>query len=233
LTRIGIVVGMASEAALALAPSLAQPEPFRPKIFVSGASAARAFEGARQLVIDGVEALLSFGLAGGLEGTLEVGDAILARAVLLADGTRVETDPGWRARLEEALRGRGKVSIGDVVGADAPVAGASEKMRLRLRSGAVAVDMESHGVAAAAREAGVPFMVLRAILDPARQSIPSAALAGIDAQGNARAARVIARLFLKPWELPGLIALGRAHDAALGSLGRLTADLGATFVFGP
>lgn len=233
MTRIGIVVGMMREAAIARAPSSALPEPFRPKIFVSGASSARAYQGARQLIIEGVDALLSFGLAGGLDPGLAVGDAVLAREVVLPDGTRIETDAVWRERLALALAGKGRVVVGSVAGAHAPVATAHEKTGLKLMRGAVAVDMESHGVAAAARAAGVPFMALRVILDPADRAIPWSALAGIDDAGDTQALPVLARLLLRPWELPGLVALGRANNAASASLGRLTADLGPTFVFGP
>ena len=224
---------MASEAAIVRAALRDVPAPFQPKLAIAGASSARAAEGARRLVIEGVEALLSFGLAGGLDPALDTGDGVLARAVVLPDGTRIETDAAWRARLGDALAANGRVALGDVAGADAALATPAEKARLYRATGAIAVDMESHAVAAAARAAGVPFMVLRAILDTASDAIPEAALAGLDASGNAHALPVLARAILRPWEFPALIRLGRANRAALASLGRLAADLGPAFVFGP
>lgn len=231
MSKIGIVVGMKAEAERALAPSLALPVAFQPKVFVSGASPTRAYEGAKALIVEGVDALLSFGLAGGLDPMLSTGDIVVAELVVLPDGSRVGTDATWRAQLREALVGLGRISVGDIVGQDRAITTTREKAVLELRTGAGAVDMESHATARAAREAGLPFMALRVILDPASRSIPWTALAGLGPDGDTRLWPVIGRLIIKPWELPGLVALGRAQAQALDVLGRLAADLGPTFVF--
>jgi len=202
-----------------------------PLIFVSAANPRLAFEGARTLIIQGAEALLSFGLAGGLVPTLETADVVLARTILVPDGGCIETDPAWLNGLAMALKDRPRVAIGAVAGRDRVIATRAEKASLRLRTGAIAVDMESHGVAAAAKEAGAPFMALRVILDPAGRTIPRSALAGLGAKGESRAAPVLARLLVRPWELAPLWALGNANKRALEVLGRLAADLAPDFVF--
>jgi len=51
-------------------------------------------------------------------------------------------------------------------------------------TGAIAVDLESHLVAQAAARAGRPFLILRAIADPASRSLPPAAVNGLDSDGN-------------------------------------------------
>lgn len=226
MSRIGIVVGLLAEAERAAAAASGGSEPL---VFVAAASSARAYQGAHALVREGAKALLSFGLSGGLDPTLAAGDAVLASAVVLPDGTRVETDPAWHAGLVRELEGRGGAATGAVAGVDRVVATKAEKAALRLRTGAVAVDMESHAVARAAREAGVPLMAIRVTLDPANCALPSAALAGIGPSGQTRALPVLYRLLLKPWQGPALAALRRANREALDVLGRLAADLGPAF----
>jgi len=227
--RIGIVVGMVAEAERALAPAASLPEPLRPLIFIAGGCAGRAYRGACELLRAGASALLSFGVAGGLDPALETGDAVLASEVVLPDGAHLESDPRWQRSLTVALAGRARV--GGIAGRDMMVATRAGKETLASRTGAVAVDMESHEVARAAAEAGVPFMALRVILDPLGGQLPWAALVGLAPDGRRRALPVLARLLLRPWELPRLIALARDDRRALAALGRLAADLGPAFGF--
>jgi hypothetical protein len=56
--------------------------------------------------------------------------------------------------------------------ASASVLTGHEKRALAA-SGAIAVDMESYAVAQAAAQAGVPWLALRAIVDPAGTSLPA------------------------------------------------------------
>ncbi len=232
MSRIGIIVGMLAEAERAAAAVTAAPKDPEPLVFVAGANPARAYQGARDLVRQGAAALLSFGLAGGLDPTLAPGDAVLASAVVLPEGTRVETDAAWRVALARVLEDRRRaVAMGAIAGADRVIATTAEKAALRLRTGAVAVDTESHAVARAAQEAGVPLMAIRVVLDPASRALPSAALAGLGVNGQRRVVPVLCRLLLKPWQGPALVALARTQQEALEALGRLAVDLGPAFGF--
>ena len=225
--RIGIVVGMAAEAVEAEAPSASLAAPLRPLVFVAGRRPGRAHEGARHLLAEGAAALLSFGVAGGLDAALRPGDAVLASAVMTPDGRRIETDPDWRQELAQRLAGRARV--GAIAGADRMVATRVEKAALARASAALAVDMESHHVARAAAAAGVPFAALRVIVDGAGRDLPWAALAGLAPDGRQHPFAVLARLLLRPWELPRLLALAGDSRRAFAALGRLAADLGPAF----
>src|SRR5690349_12598642 len=55
------------------------------------------------LVKAGAPALVSFGLAGGLDQRHAPGTLILADAVVLPDGEAVATDPAWRERVRIKL----------------------------------------------------------------------------------------------------------------------------------
>ena len=227
--RIGIVVGMRAEAACAAAPSAALPEPLRPLLFTAGSEPGRAHEGARELLAEGASALLSFGVAGGLDPALLPGDAVLASVVIAPDGTRFPTEPGWRKSLEAHLAGRARV--GALSGSDRMIATRAEKLELARASAALAVDMESHQVARAARAAGVPFMALRVILDPASGELPWVAEGGIGHAGERRALAVLTRLLVRPWELRRLLALAGQSRRAHAALGSLAAQLGPAFGF--
>lgn len=219
--RIGIVVGLVREAE-ALAPALrALSAADRPLLFCSGGDVGRAAFGVEHMLAEGVAGLLSFGMAGGLDPALRPGDLIVAERVVAPDGASYESDAAWAAALvaprAEAL-GASVCRLAVLAGVDRPVASVAAKRQLFERTGAVAVDMESHVVAAAAAEKGMPFIAVRAVADPAECSIPSAALAGLAPDGRTRPLAVLARLALRPWQIPGVVRLAADSAAALAAL---------------
>jgi hypothetical protein len=86
--------------------------------------------------------------------------------------------------------------------------------------------MESHSVALAAQGAGVPLLVVRAVIDPADRALPKAVIGSIAPNGRARTGLVTARLMLRPWETLQVHRLRRDMATALGALRRLTEALG-------
>jgi adenosylhomocysteine nucleosidase len=212
---VGVVVGYRDEARC-LHPEL--------RVLCSGADATRARAAAVRLHEGGVKGLVSFGLAGGLASELAPGDLLLPEAIVLTDGGRVSTDAAWRGRLAAMLeRGGVTARSAPIAGSEHIVATSDAKRALFARTGAVAVDMESLGVAEVAARVGLPFLVLRAVADRSDQPIPSAARLAIDAQGKIRHLAVLAGLIRRPWEIVALIALGRSSGRGLASLRRVAA----------
>ncbi len=196
---LGVVVGLEAEAVLArrLGP--------RVRVEVGGATASGAGRAAGALVAGGATHLLSFGLAGGLDPALPPGAALVPERVLVGSDA-FACSPGLRDRL-----GTGAPS--SLLHSDALVADAGEKRRLFAATGCAALDMESGAVARAARTAGVPFAVLRAVCDPAGRTLPPAARIPLRPDGRLRAGALAASILRDPWQLPPLLALGR--DAGL------------------
>ncbi len=231
-SRIGIVTGLISEAKC-LEPAIrALPAANRPTVFCSGGDARRAADGVGRLIAEGLSGLLSFGFAGGLDPALVPGDLVVADAVIAPDGARFETHDGWRAALTEASAASVSVTLGAIAGRDTAITTRAAKSDLRQSTGAAAIDMESHAVAVAARAAGLPFLAVRAVADPANRPIPAAALAGLAPDGRTRPFAVIARLALRPWELAGMARLAEDTRAAYRALRRVAA-LGPVVVHPP
>lgn len=212
---IGFVTGLRAEARIAGRIGTAR---------AGGGTPDGARRAALALVADGAWALVSFGLAGGLDPTLSAGDMVDA-AEILADGIRYETDPG----LVASLMGR---PFGTIVATSTVIATAAEKAALRAETSALAVDLESGAVALVAKKANLPFAVLRAVCDPATRNLPQAALVALDAHGAIGGWRVARAVLGRPRDIAGLLALARDAGLAraalvgrVGQIGCLDADL--------
>jgi adenosylhomocysteine nucleosidase len=186
----------------------------------AGGDAGRTDTAIAGVLAQGASALLSFGIAGGLDPGLVSGSIVLPLAVRDAAGARMPVDRGWHGAVAGALAALGiAVTTGDVLGADSIVA-SPERKRLLFDRGAVIADLESHRVARAAAAAGVPFLVLRAVADPARRTVPPAARVGLDGEGHAALGAVLGSLLRQPAQLPALLRIAGDTRAALRALGR-------------
>ena len=147
--------------------------------------------------------ILSCGIAGALSPSLRPGDVVIDGNVLLVE------------RLGQALP---HAHRGGVLGNGAITATAAEKRILHERTGAIAVDMESHVAARVAVRKGLPFAALRVISDCADDDLPPAALVGMRPDGGMALGAVLASLARNPQQLSALIRTGRQADQAFRSL---------------
>jgi adenosylhomocysteine nucleosidase len=218
--RVAAVTGLAAEARIARRAGLGAA--------ASGGDAARSRAVIAQLIDDGATALVSFGICGGLDPALQPGCLLLPEAVRDEAGKRWAVERAWHARMAAALAARGiGARQGDLLGADAIVASPERKAVLRRESGAIAVDLESHHVARAAVESGLPFLVLRAVADPAERALPAAALIELDADGRPALPAVLLSLARHPAQLPALLRVAIDTRRALRALGRVAVALAA------
>jgi adenosylhomocysteine nucleosidase len=162
------------------------------------------------------ECLVSFGIAGALKPGLRAGGIILSTEVVDADkrwlgGNRL------RPRLAELAAEIGAVE-GPVLGARVPLATRRDKRQAWKDTGAIAVDLESVVVARAAAALGIPFVVLRAIADPAARELPPAALVPLEADGTPALGQVLASVLRRPTQLRSLLTVAREARQALDAL---------------
>lgn len=218
---VGVITGLVVEAEI-LRP-LAERGLIR--LGIAGASSQRAGQLARRFADEGVRGLMSFGICGGLTTAIRVGDLVLAEHVVHPEGPTVATHAPWRAALAQALAGEARVVVkpGALVGSAVLVEQPADKAALHRQHRAVAVDMESHAVAAVAAELGLPFLVVRTCSDAAERAFPFAALEAMSPDGSFRAGPVLRTVARKPWVVPGLIRLGLETRRALATLKRVAA----------
>ncbi|MFQ5678252.1 MAG: hypothetical protein ACE5HP_02195 [Gemmatimonadota bacterium] len=156
--------------------------------------------------------LAVLGTAGGLEPSLRSGDLIVAARVS-REGARPLRPDGRLLRMvleaTGALEGT-VLTVADL--ADTPAAKA-ELRRLSREPGSAelpaVVDLESAFYAAAAEQAGIPWVVVRAVGDTAAESLPSYLNGCRDTGGSVRRPVVLRRAARRPSTIPSLMRLQR------------------------
>ena len=121
----------------------------------------------------------------------------------------------WQQSADAAGEAGVRVSHLDSLTVDSLVSGAEEKASLGQSYPVGLVNMEDYWVAAAAAEAGVPFLSARVILDTANQTLP-AYLPGLAGSPL----RPILTALSMPWRIPDLIQLGLQFRLARAVLTR-------------
>lgn len=206
-----VVTGMAFEARIARAPGVE---------VVYAAHAERLDHALRQALARGASGVMSFGTAGGLAPGLSPGALIVAAAVDGPSG-RIATDLAWSERIASALGASlpaTSIERGVLAAVAAPVVTRAQKEALHRTTGALAVDMESHIAGVQAVALGLPFVVCRAIVDPAWRTLPPAATAGLREDGTTAIAPILRELARGPAQLPAMIRLAFDAHAARSSL---------------
>lgn len=213
-TSLGFVVGLAAEARIAAN--------FGYPVRTGGGTPTGAEAAAKQLVSEGATALVSFGLAGGLDPSLRPG-AVIIPSVVLSRGRRFSADAALADRFG-GLTGHTSLA-GQTVASDA-----AEKQRLRAAMQADAIDLESGAIAAVAEIYHLPFLVVRAICDPAERTLPPAALIALRPDGAIGFSGILRSILSQPMQIPGLLALARdaalAHRALSGVAKRFRIEAG-------
>jgi adenosylhomocysteine nucleosidase len=188
---------------------------------LSGIGGSAAACGARALIDAGATALISWGMAGGLDPALACGTIFLPSEVISRDGTAVMTARYWRERLSAALAALAvhhPVACGKLLTSSRALASAAAKAAAFRETGAAAVDMESLAIAEVASSHELPFIAVRVIVDTAADIVPQAVVAASDSSGHLQIGRLIAALAATPADLAALIRLVPRYRAAMRSL---------------
>ena len=164
-------------------------------------------------VTRGARAILSFGICGALSPKIAIGSVIVGTYVV-AGSDRCAADEAWASALARTCN----ATTGLVAGTDSVLLTQMAKAELQQRTGAISADMESHIVAQAATERGLPFAVLRAVSDDAQHTLPPAAAFGLNTEGAVDYSAVILSLLDEPSQFRALIRTARDTDTAMKAL---------------
>ncbi len=170
----------------------------------------------------------NIGVSGGLAPDLVPGTVILGDRILTGENNNTTYRDIYIPNrelleiLESALRKNNlPYKRGSLLCSKRPLDSVESKAVAYLKTGALAVDMESAGAAEAAKRVGLPFFCIRIICDPAGRKIEKALLAGLDNRGNSRPMRLIKPLVRHPWLLVPLLTMARDFTLALAGMRRV------------
>jgi hopanoid-associated phosphorylase len=220
-----VITGLAQESRIAAGPGVSH-------IVCSGSDPARLRSHLSGLDASGLRAVISFGIAGGLEPSLQSGDVVVATAVMAEAGT-------WKvpasvvAAMAGCVRASGiPVREGALVGVEEPVLLPATKASMRAATDAIAVDMESHIGAAYAAQNDLPFAAVRVISDPAERALPRLAKDALKPDGRVAWTAVFSGLARAPSELTTLLRAGGDAGRAFAGLRRCRRLLDFGLCFG-
>ncbi len=215
---VGIIAATVAEARILYRGAIAPEAPVRlsggTMLVPSGIGPIPAQRAAEALVRKGATSLVSWGTAGGLLPGLSSGTLILPSKIVASDQSVYPTDPIWHERLCSRLKGYVDLHIEAIAESATVLATYPEKTSLWQRTGGIATDMESASIAGVAKDRGLPFMAVRAIIDPAEVPIAPSLLNSLDGFGRVSFSKLGMGLIRNPLGLMALIRLIRNFQAA-------------------
>jgi hopanoid-associated phosphorylase len=201
-----VVTGLAAEARLAAGPGVST--------LLAGGNPTRLRSLLNARVKPECRAVVSVGIAGGLDPSLSPGDVIVATGVMAPD-RRYVASASIALRLAARLSNHPKrVIMADIAGADHAVLLPSDKRSFLNTTGARTVDMESHVAAAFAAQHRLPFAAVRVVCDPAHRALPELIGTALRPDGEVSLSNVFRSIWQRPAQLLALPRLAR--DAAEG-----------------
>jgi adenosylhomocysteine nucleosidase len=229
MSVVGLVTALRAEAGCISSAHI----PFNEKVsiddqtllWLSGMGGAAARAAAEGLCRQGVTALVSFGVAGALDDRLKPGDLVLPDAIHC--GTALTVNLAWRDRLQQRLPAGLTVVNGMISNSEIAVTNEAAKRDLAQTTGACAVDMESAAIAQVAAQAEIPFIVVRAIVDPIQFSPPEALLSAVHPDGSVKPIHLTALLLKRSVRIGTLLQMGAAMRAARKTLSQVIQSAGA------
>lgn len=241
--KIGIVTASLRETKTLLpaAVKLLQTYSLGPDAWViaAGMGVDNAIRAAEWLLSNGADALLSWGLASGLNPVLPAGSVLLPPRIKVDRDCRlpgkspnlqyVTTDKSWRLSLLARLQPGFSVCCEDMLHSDRLITGKNAKQLLYQQSAPAAVDMASAAVGWVARQSGIPFVAARVVADPGDMVLPPALQRAFDGQGRFSPVKLLPALLLRPQDGGLLLKFALHSRTGLATLRRLAGTLQADF----
>ena len=222
MKKIGIVAALPAEAACLYDKKLEVRTPVEIQdgiyLCLSGIGYDAASQAAEKLLDLNINTLISWGVAGALDATLESGDLIIANSIISGDKNN-QTTATWQKELLAFFTGKTqKVLNADIYSSREVCATIEDKKMLFEKTKAIAVDMESAAITEMAINNNLDFAVIRSIADKADMAIPDAVLNYTDNLGNPEILKFIGSCLLNPAQIKELLTLAKCYKKALKTL---------------
>jgi adenosylhomocysteine nucleosidase len=164
-----------------------------------------------------LDAIVSVGVCGGVHPDRKPNDIVVATVVIAP-----EVNDSFSCQLPGLAPQEG-VFIGTIASIDHVAGTVEEKARLR-DLGIEAVEMEAAGVAAKARQLGLPFFCIKAVSDSFDEAMPLDMNRMRTPEGRFARGKIGNYAVTHPQILPGLLRLKRRADDAAAVLGGFLAS---------
>lgn len=170
--------------------------------------------------------IISAGFAGGLDERLRQGDILIADTIVDAENRQLAID----FKLAGESQATPRVHVGRLLTVDRVIRTPGEKRELGKRHAALAVDMETMGVAAACCAEKVRFLSVRVIIDTVDRTLPHDIDLMVRKESTAgRLGAAAGAIFRRPssvkdmWQLKedALVASQRLATFLVGMIGQL------------
>lgn len=167
------------------------------RVGISGMGSDLSASKARELLSGGAEFLIICGFAAGLDDSLASGDLVVAGSVIDVSRGRSmgRTCDRQLASLALGICGGG---VQGVIGVHKVIHSPLEKAELAEMFQCAAADMESWAAASVASESGMPFAIVRAVVDSSRDAVPRELSSAMLEDGRIKVGRLISGLLMHP-----------------------------------
>lgn len=173
---------------------------------------------------EGCRGMVSYGLAGALYPDMRPGDIVVGSEIVGQTPT-IPTDDIWSAWLLSAIP---MAMYGPIAGVDQPVLAGPSRDELRMRSGALVADMESHIIARLAAANAMRFVAVRVVIDAVGRNVPPTVLACVASDGETSRWRLSRLLLRRPGDTLDVIKLWADWRPARKALLNCSDVLGAS-----
>jgi adenosylhomocysteine nucleosidase len=182
-------------------------------VLLTGMSKENAIEAMNSIPLDSQDICISSGLAGSLDEALQPGDVVAARTTQTLDGAPQVASDEFLFNLATSFTAK---AVNVSLTSEKLVPTALEKDDLRGQGNIV--EMESAHILAAAQQAHLPAVVVRAISDAADEDLPVDFGRVLDSHGHLKVGGLLKEVGLSPYRIPQLIQFGRQSRNAAKAL---------------
>ena len=229
MKKLGVIAALPAEAKCFQINKLSFEAPIEIEknvfLCISGIGYKSCLNAAKKLVKLNVDGLISWGIAGAISDSIKSGDVIIARSVINHKNI-YSTSYEWQKKIISHFKNSSyKIFDGDIVSTEKICASFEEKMKLFRKTKALAIDMESAGIAEVAMAGNLDFIIIRAIADNADSNIPEAVIKNIDNFGRINIGKFLVFCLFHPTQIYETILLAKNYKKSLSTLTNISTEL--------